>query len=175
LSLPGLRTAIEEDETDGSMTENLKPSKADLADWLYRAKAQLADRDFAGALQTLSDILQFAPDHREANNLLKELENWEADSFSGGSPALEPQQGPVKSVRTDELSTTVEKPGDGEVPAHTLLRPRKEPRTKAPSSFLIQSIEDNLAKGLASEALTLIDLTLAEFPKDSNLARLSAT
>ena len=154
------------------MTENLKPSKADLADWLNRARAQLAERDFAGALQTLSDILQFAPDHREANNLLKKLENWEADSFSSSSPAPEPQQGPVKSASTDELSATVEKPGDGDVPTHTILRPRKEPRTKGPSSFLIQSIEDNLANGLASEALTLIDLTLADFPKDSNLARL---
>ena len=154
------------------MTENLKPSKADLADWLNRAKAQLADRDFAGALQTLSDILQFAPDHREANNLLKKIESWETVSFSGSFPAPEPQQHPVKSASTDELSTTVEKPVDGDVLTHTLVRPRKGPRTKAPSSFLIQSIEDNLANGLASEALTLIDLTLAEFPKDSNLARL---
>src|SRR5262249_42895262 len=37
---------------------------------------------------------------------------------------------------------------------------------------LIQSIENSLAKGLVSEALTQIDLTLAEFPKDSKLARL---
>lgn len=154
------------------MTENLKPSKADLADWLNRAKAQLADRDFAGALQTLSDILQFAPDHREASNLLKELENWETVSFGSGSPAAEPQQAPVESVRRDALSTTFENPGDRDAHTRTLLRPRKEPRTKTPSSFLIQRIEDNLANGLASEALTLIDLTLAEFPKDSNLARL---
>ena len=154
------------------MTENLKPSKADLADWLTRAKAQLANRDFAGALQTLSDILQFAPDHREANNLLHEIEHWEKFSSSSGSPAAQPQRSPMKSVGADELSTTVEKLGDGDFPTRTLLRPRKGPRTKAPSSFLLQSIEDNLAKGLASEALTLIDLSLAEFPKNSNLAHL---
>ena len=154
------------------MTEHLKPSKADLADWLTRAKAQLANRDFAGSLQTLSDILQFAPDHREANNLLHEIEHWEKFSSSSGSPADQPQRNPTKSVGADELSTTVEKLGDGDSPARTVLRPRKGPRTKAPSSFLLQSIEDNLAKGLASEALTLIDLSLTEFPKNSNLAHL---
>jgi tetratricopeptide (TPR) repeat protein len=153
------------------MTENLKPRKADLAGWLTHAKAQLADGDVAGALQTLGDILQFAPDHREANNLLHELEHWEKSSSRSGSLTVQPQRNPT-SVGADETSTRVEQPDHADAPTSTLLRPRKEPRTKAPSTFLIQSIEDNLAKGLASEALTLIDLTLADFPKDSNLAHL---
>ena len=153
------------------MTENLKPRKVDLAGWLTHAKAQLANGDVAGALQTLGDILQFAPDHREANNLLHELEHWEKFSSRSGSAIAQPQTNPT-SLGVDEPSTRVEKPDHGDAPTSTVLRPRKEPRTKGPSTFLIQSIEENLAKGLASEALTLIDLTLADFPKDSKLAHL---
>jgi len=160
-----------DDESPGSMTER-KPNKVDLADWLSRAKAQVASGDVAGAIQTLGDILQFAPDHREANNLLRELEYLEKVSSRSGLPTAQPQRNPTESAGGDELSTMIEKPGDGGVPTQTLLRPRKGSRTKIPSPFLIQSIEDNLAKGLASEALTLIDLTLTEFPKNSNLIRL---
>lgn len=154
------------------MTEDRKPSKADLADWLARARTQLANGDFAGSLQTLTDILQFAPDHREANSLLHEIENWEKLSSSSGFPAAQPEQNLLKSAGPVELSTKVETLGNSDSSTRTVLRPRKEPRAKAPSSFLIQSIEGNLAKGLASEALILIDLSLAEFPKDSNLAHL---
>lgn len=154
------------------MTEDRKPSKADLAEWLTRARAQLANGDFAGSLQTLSDILQFAPDHREANNLLHEIENWENVSSGSGSPAARAEQNALKTAGPDEPSSRAETLGNSDSSTPTVLRPRKEPRAKVPNSFLIQSIEENLAKGLASEALILIDLSLAEFPKDLNLAHL---
>jgi hypothetical protein len=121
-----------DDESPGSMTER-KPNKADLADWLSRAKAQLANGDVAGALQTLGDILQLAPDHREANNLLRELEYLEKVSSRSGSPTAQPQRNPTESAVGDELSTTVETPGDGGVPTHTLLRPVKDHEQRHPA------------------------------------------